>query len=380
MDFALSEDQEMLRKTARKFLEKHWPREKLREVEEEERGYSPELWRKMAELGWMGLIFPEEYGGSGGSFLDLMVLLEEFGRKLVSSPFLSTVVCCGLPILAVGSRRQKQDFLSKIAKGELVATLALTEPTGSYCPSGIEVRAFPKGNDYVISGTKLFVSDAHVADCLLCVTRTRDGQRKEEGITLFLVDTKSPGVNCTLLKTLASDRQCEVVFDSVKVPKENMLGEHNQGWEIIEQVMEHGAIAYCAMMVGGAQKVLEMSVDYAKQRIQFGRPIGSFQAIQHKCANMLVDIDASRFITYEAGWKLSQGLPATKEVAMAKCWTGEAYRRVCAEGHQIHGGVGFITDHDMQRYFRQAKMMDIAFGDSNFYREVVSQRLATRGS
>jgi len=375
MDYALSEEQEMLGNTARDFLAKECPKTLVREMEQDEKGYSPELWQKMADLGWMGLVFPEEYGGSGLSFLDLTILLEEMGRALVPGPFLSTVVCGGLTILRWGSEEQKRELLPKVAKGELILSLALTEASASYDATDITVRAVPEGDSFVISGTKLFVADAQVADYLLCVARTKDGDDKRNGITLFLVDARSTGVGCTLLKTFTADKQCEVVFDKVHVPKSNMLGELDKGWEIVEDVMEQAAFALCPLMVGGAQQVLEMSTDYAKERVQFARPIGSFQAIQHKCADMATDVAGARDITYQTAWKLSQGLPCKKDVSIAKAWTCETYRTACVEGIQIHGGIGITQDHDMQLYYRRAKAMEIAFGDADYHLELVARQM-----
>ena len=375
MDFALSEEQEMLKKMARDFLENECPKSLVREMEDDEKGYSPELWKKMADLGWMGLVLPEEHGGEGLTFLDLAVLIEEMGRALVPGPYLSTVVYCGLPILAAGTEEQKREFLPKIAKGDLILSLALTEPSASWEPSGIETRAVADGDDFVINGTKLFISDAHVAGYLLCATRTRDSAEGEDGITLFLVDAKSQGISMTPLKTIALDKQFEVVFDNVRVPKKNMLGELDRGWAVFKDVLPRATLAQCALMVGGAQQVLEMTVNYAKERVQFGKPIGSFQAIQHKCADMATDVDGCRFITYEASWRLSEGLPCAVEVSMAKAWVSESYRRTCAQGHQIHGGIGFIKDHDMQLYFRRAKASELIFGDADYHRELVAQQI-----
>ena len=219
MDYALTEQQEMLRNTARAFLEKECPKTLVREVEQDEKGYSPELWKKMADLGWMGLVFPEEYGGNGLSMLDLTILIQEMGRAIVPGPFLSTVVCGGLTILKWGSEEQKKEILPRIAKGELILALALTEPGASYDAADITVQAVPEGDDFVISGTKLFVENAHVADYLICVTRTKSSDNKQDGITLFLVNAKSPGIRCTPLKTFTADKQCEVVFDKVRVTK-----------------------------------------------------------------------------------------------------------------------------------------------------------------
>lgn len=375
MDLGWNEEQEMLRKTARDFLTKECPPTLVRAVEEDEKGYSPGLHQKMAELGWLGLVFPEKYGGGDGDFLDLIALLEEMGRFLVPDTFLTTVVHCGLPILFAGSEEQKQRLLPQIASGKIILALALTEPSATYDPGGISVKAVAEKDDYIINGTKLFVSNAHIADYFLCATRTKETAKNEEGISLFLVDCKSPGISCTLLKTIASDRQCEVNFQDVRVPKNNIIDKADRGWEALSKGIEKAAIAECTIMLGGAQQVLEMTVNYAKERIQFDRPIGSFQAIQHKCANMLIDIDGAKYITYQAAWKSNEGIDCAREVSMAKAWVSEAYQRVCIEAHQIHGGIGFTEEHDLQLYFRRAKKSELAFGDATFHRELVAQHL-----
>ncbi|MBM3148912.1 MAG: acyl-CoA dehydrogenase [Chloroflexi bacterium] len=375
MDLGLNEQQEMLRRSARDFLQKECPKQLVRQLDASDSGYSPELWRKMAELGWLGLAFPEEYGGNGGSFLDLAVLLEEMGYNILPGPFFSTVVLGGLAILAAGSEQQKKSLLPKIATGELLLTLALTEPSAKYDAASIKTTATAQNDEYVINGTKLFVPDANVAHYILCVARTQPKKNTEDGLTVFLVDSKSPGIKCTLLKTLARDKQCEVVFDNVHVPRENIIGKLNKGWPIVSDIIQKATVAKCAEMVGGAQAALEMSVKYAKERVQFNRPIGSFQAIQHYCANMVTDVDGSRFITYKAAWKVSEGLPATYDVAVAKAWTGEAYARVTLLAHQIFGAIGFTMDHDMHLYYRRAKAGEIAFGDSDFQRAIVAQEM-----
>jgi alkylation response protein AidB-like acyl-CoA dehydrogenase len=375
MDYALNEQQEMLRNTARDFLAKECPKTLVREMEKDEKGYSPGLWKKMADLGWMGLVFPEEYGGNGLSILDLTILLQEMGRAIVPGPFISTVVCGGLTSLKWGSEEQKKEILPKIAKGELILALALTEPSASYDAADITVQAVPDGGDFLISGIKLFVENAQVADYLICVIRTKSSENKQDGITLFLVDAKSPGISCTLLKTFTADKQCEVVFDKVRVPKANMLGELNWGWEIVEDIIEQAAFSQCPWMMGGSEQVLEMSVNYAKERVQFDRPIGSFQAIQHKCANMSTDVAGASDITYQTAWKISEGLPYKMDISIAKAWTCEAYRKACVEGIQIHGGIGITQDHDAQLYYRRAKTMETAFGDADYHLELVARQM-----
>jgi len=375
MDLGLTEEQEMLKTSARDFLQKECPKQLVKELDESDEGYSPELWRKMADLGWIGLVFPEEYGGSGGSFLDLVVLLEEMGYNILPGPFFSTVVLGALPILTAGNEEQKKEFLPKVASGKMLLTLALTEPSARYDAASVKTTAVAQSGEYVVNGAKLFVPDANVADYILCVARTKEEVGTEDGITVFLVDAKSPGVKCTLLKTLARDKQCEVIFDSVRVSKYNILGKLDEGWPVVESVLQKATVAKCAEMVGGAQAVLEMAVSYAKERVQFNRPIGSFQAIQHYCANMVTDVDGSRFITYKAAWKVNEGLPAAMDVAIAKAWTSEAYGRVALLGHQIFGAIGFTMDHDMHLYYRRAKASEMMFGDGNFQRAVVAQEL-----
>ena len=373
MDFNLSEEQEMLKTMARDFLADKCPKTLVREMGEDEKGYSPELWKEMVDLGWMGLVLPEEYGGSGMSFLDLSVLLEEIGRACLPGPFFSTVVLGSLPILDAGNDEQKQIYLPKIAKGEAIFTLALTEASAQYDTTSIAVKAAADNDSYIINGAKLFVPDAHVADYLLCVARTNEKAKAEDGITVFIVDAKSPGISHTVLKTIASDKLCEVIFDQVRVPKENILGQLNQGWKVVQRIIQQAAVAKCCTIVGAMQQTLEMTVDYAKERIQYDHPIGSLQVIQHYCANMSTDVDGSRFSTYQAAWRLSEGLPCTREVAIAKAWISEAFERVSTLAHQIHGAIGCTIDHDLQFYTKRGKAAELSFGDGDFYREMIAQ-------
>lgn len=375
MDVRLSEEQEILKKAARDFLTEKCPKKMVRELEKDEKGYSPQMWQEVADLGWMGLAFPEKYGGSGMSFLDLAILLEELGRACFPGPFFSTVILGGMPILDAGSDEQKQKYLPAIISGKSIFTLALTENSGKYDAASVKVRATADKNDYVINGTKLFVPDASVADYMLCVARTDAKAKAEEGITIFIVDAKSPGISKTVLKTVARDKQCEVIFKQVKVPRENILGKLNSGWSEVQKILERAAIAKCCEMVGGMQAVLDMTIPYVKQRIQFDVPIGVFQAIQHHCVNMLIDVESSRLIAYEATWKLSKGIPCSREAAMAKAWVSDAYQRVVTLGTQSHGGVSIMEDHDLPLYFRRAKAAELAFGDARFHRKTVARHL-----
>ncbi len=375
MDFDFNNEQKMFKQGVRDFFEKEVPKSLVKQMADDEKGNPPELWHKMAQLGWLGLIFPEKYGGGGGNLIDLVALEEEMGRACVPGAFFSTVLLSGIFIMNSGSEEQKKDLLPKIGKGEVILTLALTETSASYAANAVETKATSDKDDYIINGTKLFVPDAHIADYIICIARTQNGKKPEEGITAFLVDRKSPGISCTLLKTIAGDKLCEVVFNKVRVSKKNIVGKLDQSWGPLEQTLQQVKIAMCAEMVGGAQKALEMAADHAKKRVQFDRPIGSFPVIHHLIANMMMDVDGCRFLTYEAAWKFSEGLPCAKEIAMAKAWTSEAYQRTTATGEQILGGIGYIIDGDMQLYYKRAKAAELTLGDGRFHREVLAKEL-----
>ena len=370
MDLGLNEAQQMLKNSAQEFLEAECPDTYVREMEEDENGYTSEMWQKLAEQGWLGLIIPEKYGGVELEFQDLAILLEEMGRYMLPGPYFSNVVLGGMSIMDSGTEEQKQEYLPRLAEGQIIVTLALNEPSGRWDAEGIQLSATENGDDYTLNGTKLFVPNAHVSDYIVVAARTGSG---ENDISLFIVSSQTNGVNQTLLKTIASDRQSEVSFDNVSVSSSSLLGEKNQGWKTIEKVLKWGAIGKCAEMCGGGQSVLDMTVEYAKQRTQFGRPIGTFQAIQHHCANMATDVEGAKFITYQAAWMLSEGLPADREVAMAKAWVSDSYKRVCALGHQSHGAIGFTKEHNMQLYSRRAKAAELAFGDSDLHLDKVAE-------
>ena len=375
MDLGLDEVQQMLRSSAREFLAQECQPSLVRAMEDDDKGYSPELWQKMADLGWTGLAFPEEYGGTGGRFLDLAVLLEEIGRALVPGPFFSTVVLGGLTVLDAGSDAQKTELLTGICRGQLMMTLALTEPSATYAPSGVQTTATADAGGFAINGTKLFVSNSHVADIMIVAARTTQSADAAEGITTFLVPRDTPGIGISPLNTLGSDKQSEVTFSDVRVPRDRVLGEVDRGWPIFERAIRRAAAAGCVEMLGGAEAVLEMTVEYAKQRVAFGRPIGTFQAVQHHCADIATDVECSRNVVYKAVCRLSEGHPATEEVSLAKVWVSLAYRRVCALATQSHGAIGFTKEHNLQLYTRRARAQEVSFGDAAFHRELVAQGL-----
>ena len=375
MDLGLNEVQQMLKSSAQEFLSRECPLTLVRAMEEDPRGYTDQLWGQMVGLGWTGLVFPERYGGTGGDFLDLAVLLEQMGRSLVPSPFFSTVVLGGLTVLDAGTDAQKQDILPRICSGDLIMTMALTEPSTSFEPWGVETVADPQGDGFVISGTKLFVADAQASDQLLIVARTSSQADPARGITLFLVPTDNQGLTITPLNTIASDRQFEVILDGVNVPAASVLGEVGEGWPVVQRALQRATAGKCSEMLGGADAVLEMTVEYVKERTQFGRSIGSFQAVQHHCANMATDVEGSRNIVYQAAWRVAEGGPAEREVSMAKAWVNGAYERVCTTAHQCHGAIGFTKEHDLQLYTRRAKVLELTYGDANFHKELALQNL-----
>ena len=376
MDFGFSEEQEMLRKSARDFLGKECPMTYVRQMMEDDIGYSKEVWRKMAGLGWMGLVFPEAQGGSGLTMIDLVVVLEEMGRVCLPGPYFATVLLGGVALAEGGNDEQKKRWLTRLASGELKATLALVEPAGRWDAEGVSLEARSDAGGYLLSGTKLFVPDAHTADLILVAARTDKG-KGEEGLSLFAVEVPKHGVTITPLKTMDQTRKlCEVVFDNVRVGPEELVGERGKGWATVERVLDRAKVALCAEMCGGAERVLEMSVEYAKVRVQFDRPIGSFQAIQHKCANMLLQVESAKSATYYAAWAVANDVEeAPLAAAMAKAYTSDAFRMVAGEGIQIHGGIGFTWEHDMHLYFKRAKGSEFTFGDATWNRELVAQHI-----
>ena len=349
MDLTLTDEQEMISSTAREFLEARCPMSHVQEMADDPLGYSPELWKEMAELGWTGLAFDEEHGGFGAGFIELCLLIEEMGRVLLPGPFVDTVAVCGMAVAVHGSDRQKRSLLEAVAAGEL--TMAYAGVAG--------VTAERGGDGFVLSGTTELVPHGGAVDKLLLVARDTDGVG-----TVFVVDTDDPGYRAEPVDGVHPGRRLHrVVVDDVTIGDEGVLGDVGRGDEVAATLEAFGAAATCAHMVGGAQRVLDMTVDYASGREQFGTPIGSFQAIQHRCADMGVDVLSSRLITFEAIWRLGEGLEASEEVSMAKAWVGEAYRRVTASGHQVHGAIGFTREHDLHHYFRHALASELAFGD-----------------
>ncbi len=375
MDFGFSPEQEMLRATARKFLENECTSGFVRARMEEPAGVTDEFWAKLAEQGWLGLVYPEEHGGSGLGFVDLTVLMEEMGRVVMPGPFFSTVLLGGLAIREAGSPAQKKEWLARIAAGRARTTLAWTEPSARWDAAGVTCVAREDKGGFVLNGTKLFVLDAHLADVVVVVARTGEGKTPEDGVSFFLVPNRTRGVEVKLLPTMDQTRKlCEVSFKDAFVPADALMGVKGRGWPALARVVERATVALCAEMCGGAQRVLDMTTDYAKIRVAFGKPIGTYQGVKHKAADMLVDVENAKSLTYYAAWAVDENAPeAALAASMAKAYVTDAYRKVAGAGIQLHGGIGFTWEHDLHLYFKRAKSSEFTFGDATYHRERVAQ-------
>ena len=369
MNFAFSEEQEELRKTVRSFLEQKSPETEVRRLMETEEGYDAAVWKQMGEqLGLQGLIIPEEFGGSGYTYVELGVVLEEMGRALLCAPYFSTVVLAANTLIHSGDDAAKGEYLPGIASGETIATLAFTEPSGKWDEAGITLAASKKGDGWTLSGTKSFVLDGATANLILVAGRT------DKGVSLFAVDAGASGLTRTPLSTMDQTRK-QAKLEFADTPG-RLIGTDGGGWQTLSTVLDLAAVGLSAEEVGGAQKVLEMAVEYAKVRIQFGRPIGSFQAIKHKCADMLLEVESAKSAAYYGMWcaaEMNDELPSVASLAKAYC--SEAYFHAAAENIQIHGGIGFTWEHPAHLYFKRAKSSELLFGDPTYHRELLAQRI-----
>lgn len=374
MDTTLSEEEVMVRETARKFLEAECPTKLVREMEKDALGYPPDLWKQAAELGWQGLALPEKYGGSEMPLTYLGLVLEEVGRALAPLPLHSTVVT-SLAVARDANDELRSAVLPAVAAGDAVLTWAFHEQNPLLVPEAVQCRAVADGNDFVINGRKMFVDNYVAADHCLVVCRTAPASAANAGLSLFLVDTKSPGLSQVPLITLAKDKASEVTFRNVRVPKGNLVGALNQGWPIAEQMLEQATALLCAQMLGATRKDAEMAIEWSKYRKAFGQPIGAFQSIQHMCADMLMWIDGGNLLTYEALWKMDQGLPAGVEASQAKAFCNEkceASVRIC---QGIHGGIGFMMEFDLQLWYRRVCTWTMRLGTAYEHRAKVARAL-----
>ncbi len=374
MNFAFSEEQEELRQTVRRFLEDKSPSAEVRRLMETVEGYDEGVWKQMGqELGLQSLHVPEAYGGQGYTFVELGIVLEEMGRVLLCAPYFSTVALAANAILNAGTEEQKGALLPAIAGGETIATLAFTEDNGRWDASGITMEAKPDGGGFVLDGSKMFVIDGYTANLIVLVARLA-GTSGEDGIAFFTVDGDAPGLTRTPLATMDQTRkQARLELSGVRAAA---LGESGKGWAALSKTLDQAAVCLANEMVGGAQQCLDMSVEYAKVRVQFGRPIGSFQAIKHKCADMLLEVESGKSAAYYAAWAAAEDSDELPVVAsLAKAYCSDAYFHAAAENIQIHGGIGFTWEHDAHLYFKRAKSSEILLGDATYHRELLAQRI-----
>jgi alkylation response protein AidB-like acyl-CoA dehydrogenase len=366
MDFRPSPAQQILISTARAFLRQHCPPELVQRLALDARGFDETLWRRMAELGWPGLLIPLELGGSGGSLLDVILLTEEMGRAALPAPFVPSAVVATSLVLAAGSPAQQKRLLPALAAGERVATLALVEESGSFDLDGGTLSCAVPGR---LTGRKLFVRDAHIADDLSVAVRVGADP------SLILLPTDRPGIARLPLDTISGEKIFEVTFDGVDVRREDLLGRVGGAADILAPALRAGALARTAEMVGGAQRVVELAVEHAKTRVQGGRPIGGYQAIQHTCADLVRDVDASRALLYAAAWRVSEGRPAEADVALAKAYAGEACLTVARRGHQIFGAISYCEEHPLHLVHKRIQAAGLEFGDSSHHLETVARAL-----
>ncbi|MEC8986311.1 MAG: acyl-CoA dehydrogenase family protein [Actinomycetota bacterium] len=368
MNFAFSEEQETLREFVRNFLEEKSAEAAVREQMETDEGFDPDVWQQMSEqMGLQSLIVPEEFGGQGFGYVELIVVLEEMGRALLCAPFFSSVVLAANTLIHSGDETAKADLLPKIASGT-IATLAFTEENGKWDESGITMQASESSNGYTLDGSKMYVLDGNTAEIILVAAKTANG------VSLFHVDAGADGLTRTSLATMDQTRkQSKLDFSGTPA---TLIGEEGKGWDTLSTVLDLAAVGLAAEQVGGAQMCLDMAVEYAKVRVQFGRPIGSFQAIKHKCADMLLEVESAKSAAYYAGWcaaEMNDELPSTASLAKAYC--SEAYFHSAAENIQIHGGIGFTWEHPAHLYFKRAKSSELLFGDPTYHRELLAQRI-----
>jgi alkylation response protein AidB-like acyl-CoA dehydrogenase len=378
MDLSLTESQEMLRSTARDFVRQECPWMVVKDIDESETGFSAELWRKMAELGWLGMALPEAYGGMGSSLTDLGILYEEMGQALVPGPYLSSAMLCGSIIAELGTEEQKQQLLPLIGAGERILTLALTEPDYGWGPECIHLSATPKDGNFVLNGTKRFIYDAQIAHQIICVARTRESNNPVEGITLFLVDKESPGLSCRNLSGFLGEKASELTFNSVEVPASNIMGERDNGWSALTKPLNRARVVLAAYMVGGCQHVLDMTTEYAQIRVQFGRPIGAFQWVQGYVIEQANYLEKARWLTYEALWKMDANKPEREQeetVSLAFAVASEAFHECCHLGHDVHAGVGVDKKYRLYLYTKKSKILYPYLGDPNYHRKRVAQLL-----
>ena len=374
MDFNLNEETVLMKDSAQRFLQKKCPSSLVRELIKDEVGYSKDIWKEMTELGWLGFIHKEKYGGFDGSFFDLFILFEQIGRVLLPSPFLCSTVLSGLIIDEAGNEKQKDEYLRPIIEGEKIFTTALLDENGRYDANDPKIEAAKtRDNAYVVNGTRLLVPYAHVADGIIVCANVKDS--KAGGSTLFIIERNADGQEKTPLDTMSVEKSFAVDFKNVKLPAESIVGAPGKGERYLSKILPKATILKCGEMLGGLERVVEMTVEYVKQRHQFDRPLGSLQVIQHYCADMATDLESARLIARQAASLLSENIPCEKEISMAKAWCNEAYRKATWTAQQVHGGMGFTEEYDLHLFYKHAKASELAFESSWFHRSKVADAM-----
>jgi alkylation response protein AidB-like acyl-CoA dehydrogenase len=369
IDLGWSEAQEMLRESARGFLAKEAPKSVIRQIEVDPRGYSPALWRKMADLGWLAMPFPESAGGVGGSLIDAGLLAEELGRACLPSPYIHTVAA-GLTLLEAG----RTDLVAKIISGNLIAVPAFTESDPRPIPPAVKLAIAPDGAGYRLNGLKRFVEYGHAADLLLCSGRTNPGD-SEDGITLMLIGGDARGLARRNLATTGGDPAAELSFDGVSAGAGDLVGESGHGWPIVNRALNRLFALRAAEMAGGTRQVLEMTVEYTKMRVQFGRTLASFQAVQHICSDIAIMADGAELAARQAVWAVERGSQCEYEVSAAKAFAGQAYSMATINAVQLHGGIGYMQEYDLQFYYRRARSEEVMLGTTEDHLERVAVAL-----
>jgi alkylation response protein AidB-like acyl-CoA dehydrogenase len=373
MDLALTESQEMLRSVARAFMEREAPTDVIVGLQRAPDSLAPDLWRKAAALGWLGILVPAEYGGGGESLSDAAVLYEELGRGPLPGPFFSSGVLGALAVMESGTDEQRRLLLPAVARGERVLTVAITEPHASWGPARIALAPERRGGGYRLRGTKLFVSDATSATDLLVAVRTGDGPAD---VSLLRVDARAPGVAVRRLPGFLS-WQCEVTFDDVEVSADALLGgREQQGWAALWRALERALPLLCAYIVGGCQAVFDKSVAYSQTRVQFGVPVGRFQRVQDHIVRLVNHLDAARWATWEALWKLDTGRPATASVHLAKAVASEAYLEACNAAHEVHAGMGVLVEYGLPAHTQMSRTLFHFLGDPRWHKRRMADALA----
>ena len=372
LDLTFSPEQEMLRETVRGVVATTSPLSVVRELEDDPTGYSAELWKQLAHLDLIGLQLPEEFGGSGMTTLETVVVYEEFGRALAPSPHFVSSILSGGALARSGSTEQKQAWLPAIVTGEAVLTPAWLEPENSSRPTGVQLRAVPDGDGWTLTGVKRHVAFASSASRLVVLARTGDAP---DAVDLFLVDPADPGVTLTQQMTIASDAQYKVELDGVRVTEADRIGAPGTGWTTWDAVMHEGIILAAAQAVGGAQYALEITTQYAKDRHQFDKPLGAFQALAHYLADAVTAVDGAEVLVHEAAWARAEGRPVDRLAPMAKLYACNTFRDVTATAQQIFGGIGFTVEFDIQLYFRRAKELQLSWWDTRTLEELIAAQV-----